>query len=510
MNRRAFVRSIAKAAGGPFIAKALPGISQVSPGLNAKAPVTIQVRTEATPFPHFWEECVGSDRAVVGLRQQWLDDLSTVQKMVGIKSVRFHGLFNDEMGVCPTNVKNLNFLYVDMVFDAMLARGVRPFVELSFMPAGLASGKNTMLWYKGNVSPPVQMEDWGELVVALASHCVDRYGRDEVCRWKFEVWNEPNIVFWSGTKEQYFELYRRSAQALKSVNEGLQIGGPATAEVGWIPEFLDFCATEKIPIDFVSTHIYPDDPQKIVFGSKDLYPYEDVIPKAIEQVNHQIKASRLPHLPLYLTEWGSQNPAFIAHTIKQCVGMTTLMSYWTFSNVYEELGVPKKFFNNGFGMIGLRGVPRPSFNTFALLHRLGQRRLATDEGPVLATSRDDGSIALLAWNLIPLKKGQHGVNGDPVAQTEETVSADGEDKLFNLSVNGHHRKNAYISRVDHTHGSATDAYVKMGSPAYPTVSQLAQLKAAAAVPPAEHLKIGVDETISFSVPANGVALIEIS
>src|SRR6202000_1031387 len=154
-------------------------------------------------------------------------------------------------------------------------------VELSFTPCALASGKNTILWYHANTTPPQNPSQWGELVGQLAKHLVDRYGVQEVSTWNFEVWNEPNIVFWSGTKADYFELYRQSATAIKKVDQRLRVGGPSTAQAAWVSDLLAFCASEQLPIDFASTHVYPDDPQAKVFGEGIHYAFEEVIPRAL-------------------------------------------------------------------------------------------------------------------------------------------------------------------------------------------------------------------------------------
>jgi len=387
LDRRTFVKS-ATIAGAYTVAPRLARSTDHDELPSGSQIVPIQLNAENGKLPHIWEECVGSDRAVVALREQWLSDLDVVKKAAGIKSVRFHGLFNDEMGVWPQGSKQPNFLYVDMVFDAMLERGVKPLVELSFMPAELASGASTIFFYRGNTTPPKDMAKWGELVASLGRHCVDRYGIQEVSSWNFEVWNEPNLVyFWTGTQQEYFELYRQSAMALKGVDKRLRVGGPSTARAGWVGDLLAFCSSQQVPIDFASTHIYPDDPQDKVFGAGVHYPYEEVIGRALTKVQQEIKASSTPDVPLYITEWSSQNPAFIAHTVKSTMGLAEIMSFWTFDNVFEELGIPKGFLNAGFGLLGMRGVPRPSFHTFALLHKLGDVQLKTGDGPVLATRR---------------------------------------------------------------------------------------------------------------------------
>jgi len=113
-----------------------------------------------------------------------------------------------------------------------LKNGVRPFVEISFMPKKLALRQDVHpFWYKQIVSPPKDYTKWDDLMRAFAQHLVDRYGVDEVAQWYFEVWNEPNIDFWTGDPKQatYFELHDHTARALKSVNSRLRVGGPATS-----------------------------------------------------------------------------------------------------------------------------------------------------------------------------------------------------------------------------------------------------------------------------------------
>lgn len=506
MNRRAFLRSVSLSAA----CAAAPNLDAFAQAGLSGDSQTIRIHTQAEEgsLPHVWEECVGSDRAVVGMRKQWLDDLELVNKTAGVRSVRFHGLFNDEMGVWPGGAKQPNFLYVDMVFDAMLERGLKPFIELSFMPGALASGTKTIFWYRGNTTPPKDMAQWGQLVGALARHCVDRYGIRQVSTWNFEVWNEPNIIFWAGTKPEYFELYRQSATAIKAVDTSLRVGGPSTAQAAWVGDLLDYCASQQVPIDFVSSHIYPDDPQKNVFGEGVHYPYEEVIPRALQKMQNEIQSSKIPKVPLYITEWCSQNPAFIAQTIKSTIGLADILSYWTFDNVFEELGVPRAFLNNSFGLLGMRGVPRPSYHTFALLHRLGDMRLRCDDGPILATRRKDGSISILVWNLIPEAPGQRSSMGDPLLQTETQYERQGNSMQLRLAFEGAHLpSHALVSRIDESHGSLRRAYEDIGSPAYPTETQISDLKKRTELQPPETVAIN-QQRISLSIPPNGIALIE--
>lgn len=509
MDRRTFLRSASFASAYALGSHINASAQDIAAAANAKT-IRINAVTVKRDLPHVWEECVGSDRAIVGTRAQWLNDLELVKATAGVRSVRFHGVFNDEMGVWPAGARKPNFLYVDTVFDAMLDRGVKPLVELSFMPGALASGTRTIFWYRGNTTPPKDMAQWGELVGALARHCVERYGIDEVSSWNFEVWNEPNIVFWAGTKPEYFELYRQSATALKGVDSRLRVGGPSTAQAAWVGDLLEYCATQKAPIDFVSSHIYPDDPQKSVFGEGVHYPFEEVIPRALEKMQAEIKASRIPNVPLYITEWSSQNPAFIAHTIRSTIGLADIMSYWTFDNVFEELGVPRSFLNGSFGLIGMRGVPRASYYTFNLLHKLGDVQLECDEGPALATRRKDGTLAILVWNLIPQPPGQRSSMGDPLSQDAAQYETKGEPLHVTLALDGvHSHRTATITRVDGNNGNFRRAYEEMGSPAYPTMNQINDLKQKSQPAAAERVTLNAQRQISISVPPNGVALLEI-
>ena len=160
-----------------------------------------------------------------------------------------------------------NFSYVDQVYDGLLANGVRPFVEISFMPNKLAA-KNSLhpFWYKPNVSPPKDWNRWDRLVSAFTEHLVERYGIDEVAQWYFEVWNEPNLDFWAGEPKQdtYWDLYDHTALAIKEVSPRLRVGGPATAQAAWVDAFIRHCAAKSIPVDFASTHVYGNDPAENV------------------------------------------------------------------------------------------------------------------------------------------------------------------------------------------------------------------------------------------------------
>src|SRR5262249_3955776 len=188
----------------------------------------------------------------------------------------------------------------------VLARHVRTFVELGFMPKKLAATPVLHpFWYKPSPSPPKDYAKWDALIAAFTRHLLDRYGVAEVSQWYFEVWNEPNIDFWAGDPKQptYFELYDHTARALKSASSYLRVGGPATAAADWIEPFLGHVTQQNVPIDFVSTHGYADDTVKNLFHSDEQIPMDQRVCRAIRKVRDQINHSGRPHLPLFWTEW---------------------------------------------------------------------------------------------------------------------------------------------------------------------------------------------------------------
>ncbi len=470
--------------------------------------VVINLNAPTTPFPHFWERMFGSGRAVLAMRASYLRDLREVKHATGFDYVRFHGIFNRGVGVFHLNAQGqpvYNFSYVDQIYDGLLARGVRPFVELSFMPPALAAPPlvHHVFWYHPVVSPPKSWALWDGLIEHFARHLIHRYGIAEVSKWYFEVWNEPNLDFWAGDPKQatYFQLYDHTARALKQVSPLLRVGGPATAQSAWIPAFLDHVAKNHVPVDFVSTHIYGQDPAKGVFGVDEQIPITKMVCMAAGKVHKEVADSPLPNLPIFYTEYNAtfrNDPQitdslfmgpWLADTIRQCDGLTAAMSYWTFSDVFEEQGVVKQPFYGGFGLIAADNLPKPAFNAFKLLHRLGTQRIPVDSDTVLATRRANGTVVVATWNLV---------------LPGETGSA----KQVDLELEGIGAGwRAFVYRLDAQHGSLLAAYREMGGPQYPTPAQVKTLRGAARLPAPDVLPL-TGGHLQLTLPPDGLAVVE--
>lgn len=474
--------------------------------------VRIDARAIAGVLPHVWEESVGSDRAAITLREEWRQDLRRGVAEAGFKRVRFHGIFNDELGVFGRSILEMqrnggpNWMNVYRVYDGLLENRVSPFVELSFMPGKLASGKTQFGFYGGNITPPTSDEEYAKFLKSFTAAMVDRYGLDTVRSWPFEVWNEPNLsFFWTADKQRYFEMYKAAAVAIKSVDSQIKVGGPATSKAAWIGDFGQWCAANNAPVDFFATHVYAGDDQKVLFGDGAQRSVNDVIPEALANARRTIDSGPFAGKPMWLSEWSSDSPAMIAHVIANSMQHCAGMSQWVLSGMYEELGVDNyvlKEGSMGWTMM-FDGIAKPAFNTYKLLHRLGTQRLSA-QGPALASRTREGKVSALVWNLatVPQPGGIPGMTANRKVQ--------GEAKRIKIAFDGTRPGAlARVSYVDWERGSPMPAWHAMGSPQYPSRAQVAQLRQASQ-PAVEKRRLERDGTLTLDLPPEGVALVELA
>jgi xylan 1,4-beta-xylosidase len=464
----------------------------------------------STPLRHVWEHTVGSCHAPLPLRADWQRQLRRCHEELGFQHVRFHGLLDDQVGTLVRHQDRLiySFFNADSIVDFLLSIGMRPFVELSFMPRALASGEATIFSYRGNVSPPSDHRQWAELIRRLVGHWAERYGHEEVRHWYFEVWNEPNLqAFWAGTQKQYFELYRHTVLAIKDVDAGFRVGGPATAANAWLTDFLDFCTINHLPADFVSTHHYPNDPlwsaaqdtEGELAGSR-----RGILGEWAREARDQARGR-----PLLYTEWNaSSNPryprqdepyaaAFAAKSALEAAEFVQAYSFWTFSDIFEENYFPSVPFHGGFGLLNLHGIPKPTYRAFELLRRLGEERLPVEGSHETVDAwvvRDsDHLMVLLTNHALP----RQSISTQRV-QVELTEAPPPRD--------------ATLERIDEDHANAKKAWQEIGEPEYLTETQVANLEAAsrlAAEPQAWQHEGGTTRYV-IELPPHSVAALTVS
>ena len=424
-----------------------------------------------------WQRVVGSARAAFALRADYQAQLKRVRDELGFQSVRFHGILSDDVGVVVREGRDTttSFYNVFRIWDYLLSIGVRPFVELSFMPELLASGKATVFRYRGNVTPPRDYARWSWLIRQLARAAVERYGADEVAEWYFEVWNEPNLrAFWRGSQSDYFRLYRESALALKSVDARLRVGGPATAKNQWLKEFLEYCERNQAPVEFVSTHHYPTD-----LPSPTPPSTEEVLAGMSRDVlRHQAQDARRKagERPLFFTEWNSSSSerdplhddpyaaAFAARVAIDAAGIVDVYAFWTFSDLFEESFQSSLPFHGGFGLLTIHGIPKPVYRAFELLRQLPDEMVAVVDGiheTVEARAfRDGSSLTILLTNFAMPRQ--------PIGTERVTLLVDHAQAPSSVTT----------TSIDDGHANPKNKWLEMGAPTYPTDNQIADLESA--------------------------------
>lgn len=467
--------------------------------------INIDFNKEKGKHNKFFKECIGAGRANEGLRADWQEQLRQVKEECGFRYIRFHGLFHDDMGVYFEDEKGnpiYNWQYIDKLFDFILEIGMKPFVELSFMPTALASGDKTVFWWKGNITPPKSYEKWHDLVKAFTQHLTERYGEEEVSSWYFEVWNEPNLhFFWSGSMEEYFKLYKNAIEAIKSVSEKYTVGGPATAGGGWVTELLHYCDSANIPCEFIATHAYNVSGFLDEFGKNQLKmgATPNWVINQTQKARKEIEATKYKGLELHLTEWSSsysprdpvhdtyQNATYVLNTLKNTEGIANSMSYWVFTDIFEESDVPQTPFHGGFGLMNMQGIKKPTYFTYEYLNQLGDTELQNPDKNSWICKQGNNFQAIV-WEFTYPSQGKES-NQIFYRKKHEAK----QKPNLNLNVNnlkdGIYRLELY--KTGYKHNDVFTAYYEMGLPSQLTTNMVDYLKKASANKPIEQMVLEV-------------------
>lgn len=500
-------------------------------GMAGDRAVDVDVKAVQGKLNTTFNMSIGAGRANEGLRADWQQQLAEIKRDAGFKYIRMHGLLTDDMavygGTDAQGNERYNFQYVDALFDYLLSIGVKPFVELGFMPSAMASGSKTIFWWRGNVTPPRSYEQWGKLIKALTEHVTERYGAAEVATWYFEVWNEPNLDgFWTGTQDDYFKLYSHAARAVKSVNPAYKVGGPATAGAAWIPEMIAYCHKNQVPLDFVSTHTYGVGEGFLdEFGGKGtvLLKDEQAISGDVLRNRKEISASAMPNLELHYTEWSSSytpadpthdsyhQAAYILQKLKQVGSAAQSMSYWVFTDIFEEPGPRFEAFHGGFGLMNTQGIKKPAYFAYQFMNQLASTELKNADQQSYATTDSKGNVQMLLWDYTHTLP--DGVNNQQYFIKDLPAKSKGK---VNVTMRGL-KKGAYtldISQVGYQRNDAYTAYIGMGSPKQLTKAQVASLKSVSTGKPLEQrrVRVGADGRFSVSLPLrdNDVYLLKLN
>ena len=471
----------------------------------------IDPKANTIPTDYSWQEGLGCDHAWQLHRSDMVDAVKLVHDELDIRSLRFHGIFDDDMwtvsDLCTFSpmpgggkVRDINFRQCGHVYDNLLSAGVKPFVELSFMPSQLARSKKTGLHYKNHTSPPKDYDEWSEYIKAFIRFLLERYGAEEVESWWFEVWNEPDLSgFFSGTQKDYFKLYEVTARAVKSVDENIRVGGPSTSACKWIDEFLSYCRENSVPLDFVSTHHYPGDafgnlitPANYAgifrtmldavkkradltetLGKMFFYPEKAArVPKdALTRMDDELKA-KVGTLPLFMTEWNSMaifaapvhdekySAAFVMKSVLDLKNDFTGYMFWCLSDLFEEQIQLNKPFIGGFGLLTNDGIPKPSFWAFKLLSKLYPERL---------------DIGFRAFGDVEYAAFRQGNSVQIVLVPQSNDPGKNERHTAEIEINGI-AKAVSVERIDDDHCNPKKLWQELGAPQNLTPAQVTEIK----------------------------------
>jgi xylan 1,4-beta-xylosidase len=503
------------------VVSSLPMMAHAAP---APRVIALDVGKTTGPVDRFFDLSIGSDYPGTLIREDSQGQLKTTVDELGFRYIRFHAVFHDVLGT--VKVQDGKIVYdwtkLDQLYDALLAKGIKPFVELGFTPEAMKTSDLTIFYWKGNTSHP-QLGPWRDLIDAFVRHVRQRYGEAEVRSWFFEVWNEPNLDgFWEKADQAaYFELYDVTAKAIKAIDPALRVGGPSTAGAAWVPEFLAHVKQSGAAVDFVTTHTYGVEGGFLdEKGEQDtkLSASPDAIVGDVRRVREQIQASAFPGLPLYFTEWSTSytprdsvhdsyvSAAYIVEKLRRTQGLVQGMSYWTYTDLFEEPGPPTKPFEGGFGLMNPQGIRKPAWFAYKYLNAIKGQALATGDGQVFA-ARDGSRVAVLAY---AWRQPDQKVSNRPFYQRPHPTF---DVEPLKLKVAGL-KPGSYRLRVRRTGYRANDAYsayIDMGLPKTLTPDQVGQLQALTQDRPEidKVVQVKGGAVVDLPMRANDVVLIEL-
>ncbi|SHI95299.1 GH39 family glycosyl hydrolase [Parasporobacterium paucivorans] len=395
------------------------------PDLAEIAPV--DVTQKGFPLKHTYRRMIGIGKAKHLLYQESRNILTCVQKELGFSYITFYGLLDDDMMVFSrdgSHNPHYNFQYIDAAFDFLVSIGLKPFIQLSFMPKDLAETSDRTMFYNPSIiSLPNALSDWYELVRRLTQHLLSRYGEEEVTTWPFSVWNEPETsesLYGFEDQNAFFRFYKETFHSVKGCCAGISFGTPSficetLEQMDWFRDYMKYCQDNSCIPEFLNYHFFPlklND--KIVernFVASSALKYRespDSLKESIYSILKNLKDGSFLFDRIFMTQWNSSvshrelindtafKSAYIVKNILENYDRLDSFSYWMLSDFNDELQVPEQAYHGGLGLITANGVRKASYYAFVLLSRLGSTLIGKGNGYFI--TRNGGSFQIILYN----------------------------------------------------------------------------------------------------------------
>jgi xylan 1,4-beta-xylosidase len=483
-----------------------------------------------------------------GLRwsQVLKDHTEDAVQNLGLKSIRAHGLFHDDIGIYREEGDQpvYDFTRSDIIFDFLVSKGIAPIIELASMPAALASDPTqTVFDWKMIVSPPKDYDRWQGLVQAFVQHSVDKYGADVVNKWYFEVWNEPECCggkFWKGSFDDYLKLYDKAAAGVRAVLPNGRVGGPVSSQAAELTgnsmsgiKFLDHIKNTNGPLDFFTFHTWNflDGAVNGYFTGIDLLDsyQKNTVQIAVTEFGPTWEFGLIGGggEPAWEPQETNQGAAFVAQIYsniaqrcaKEGKRFPITYAWWTLSDVfdegYEDQGdyvAEQNPFIGAMGLLNRESIKKPAYNAYKFLAQLGDEQLSLtvegmgDVGGMAARDRTDSGVQILLYN------GQDP--GDGFSSDTYYATATAQD--IGITVSGLNPEMAYdvtAYRVDDVRGNSFAAWETLGKKTMSTMTEAdwTAIRTAMESPaePVGKAMCGTTFSKTFSLSSPGVMLLTI-
>lgn len=481
--------------------------------------IEINTTAKGKELNHSWKSLITFGRASDGLSSEIQKQLIDMQREIGFKYVRFHGLLDDSMFIYTVSKSGyqFNFNRVFELFDFLLSIQLKPFVEISFMPSELAKEQKSIFVEKSIISMPKNIEIWCDLIKSLLRACILRYGLNEVRMWYFEFWNEPEELgfMWNDSVDDYLAFYKSTYDAIKSVDTDLKFGGPACfAETlindSWFDTYSTFVKNNHCSPDFFSIHTYPILPntapnelseEKILesilsdnnYQLITISPDTEYLANTLQKVKSVLKTQEFASIPLFITEWNSTiwhrdlcsdtcyKAAYLTKNITENIDKIDGFGFWTISDRIEELFPASTLFHGGLGLITYNGVKKAGYYAYTLLNKLGNRLIESDKGYFITKNEKQFShnLQILLYNYCHFDNNYRNMDSSYISQSDRyNVFISENEEIHRFSIKGFPNgivriKETLISRKS---GSAYDTWLDMGCPDMLTTTELETLK----------------------------------